>query len=229
MSVNNYYNLEWASQQIQEGRHRHLVGGMWDEIGELQYRFLRTRGLQKNMRLVDVGCGCLRGGVHFVEYLNPACYFGVDISQDMLNVGYDVELGQLGLQHKLPREHLLCTDEFRFDRLNTTFHMGIALSLFTHLPLNHIRLCLHRLAKVFLEGSAFYATFFLCEVDQPWSEATYHQQGGITTYPERDPYHYTTEDIHYCVAGLPWSADIIGAWGHPRDQRMVMFTKKSSA
>ena len=46
--------------------HREQVGGLWDEIGALQIDFLRAQGLRPGDTLLDVGCGCLRGGVHFV-------------------------------------------------------------------------------------------------------------------------------------------------------------------
>ena len=28
--------------------------------------------------LIDIGCGALRGGVHFVRHLDPGHYFGMD-------------------------------------------------------------------------------------------------------------------------------------------------------
>src|SRR3979409_2149502 len=60
--------------------HRAAVGGRWEEIGELQFQFLRTHGLEPQHRLLDIGCGSLRGGVRFVSYLDPGNYFGIDIS-----------------------------------------------------------------------------------------------------------------------------------------------------
>ena len=43
------------------------VGGLSDEIGPLQFFFLRWEGLRPEHTLVDVGCGGLLGGVHFVR------------------------------------------------------------------------------------------------------------------------------------------------------------------
>ena len=77
---NKYYDENYIQQQLKLGKHRQVVGGMWDEIGTLQFEFLQGRGLQPDDLLLDVGCGSLRGGVRFVEYLNPSRYFGIDIS-----------------------------------------------------------------------------------------------------------------------------------------------------
>ena len=71
---NKYYDESYIQEQLRLGKHRQVVGGMWDEIGALQLEFLQGRGLQPDDLLLDVGCGSLRGGVKFVEYLNPVRY-----------------------------------------------------------------------------------------------------------------------------------------------------------
>ena len=54
--------------------HRLFVGGvddfLWTRIGELQFDFLRAQGLRPNHVLFDIACGALRGGVHFINYLD---------------------------------------------------------------------------------------------------------------------------------------------------------------
>ena len=62
--------------------HREQVGGLWDEVGALQIDFLRAQGLRPPDTLLDVGCGCLRGGVHLVGYLEPGRYYGIDRDAD---------------------------------------------------------------------------------------------------------------------------------------------------
>lgn len=49
---------------------RGKVGGMWEEIGMLQFQFLVAQGIRAEHRLLDVGCGCLRGGIHLTGYLS---------------------------------------------------------------------------------------------------------------------------------------------------------------
>jgi len=224
--ISNYYDRELIASDVRKGQHRLRVGGLWEEVGRLQFEFLRQRGLQPWMKLLDIGCGCFRGGVHLVEYLDPAGYFGIDISQEMLDVGYEKELVPHGLDRKLPRANLLCSGEFAFERFGASFDVALAQSLFTHLPLNHIRLCMERLTPVMRPGGVLYATAFLAS-EGDWPGPVKRWDGRITSSPVCDPYHYRARDLAYCSDGLPWRLDVIGEWGHPRDQSMVMFTRLS--
>ena len=45
-----------------EEPHRGVVGGMWDEIGKLQFEFMVKQGLKSEHKFLDIGCGSLRGG-----------------------------------------------------------------------------------------------------------------------------------------------------------------------
>ena len=222
--ISNYYDRELIARDVSNGQHRLRVGGLWEEVGRLQFEFLKQHGMQPSTRLLDIGCGCFRGGVHLVHYLDPAGYYGIDISQEMLDAGYERELSPLGLDAKLPRENLLCSGDFEFARFGVQFDMALAQSLFTHLPLNHIRLCMERLTTVMRPDASLFATVFLTD-DDAWSRPVKHWEGRITSSPVSDPYHYRPRDLAYCVEGLPWRLDVIGDWGHPRDQSMVAFTR----
>lgn len=224
-ALNSYYDSAKTRAAISEGRHRDWVGGMWEIIGRLQHEFLVKQGLQPDQRMLDVGCGCFRAGVHLVDYLKPGCYYGIDISQELLDAGYEKEIEPRGLQAKLPRENLLCDANFSAGRFGVVFDVGIAQSVFTHLPLNHLKLCLWNLASAFKPGACFYATAFICPPDVDWASPRLHEQGGITTHPAQDPFHYQLADILACTTGLPWSFEYIGHWGHPRDQQMLKFTR----
>ena len=69
MSGINIYSEELSQTDINQNKHRNFIGGKWEEIGRLQYDFLREQGLQPQDKLLDIGCGCLRGGIHFIDYL----------------------------------------------------------------------------------------------------------------------------------------------------------------
>ncbi len=131
---------------VDAGRHRNVVGGLWEEVGRLQFEFLKNQGLEPRHRLLDIGCGSLRGGVHFIRYLDPGQYFGVDINESLLTAGYEVELRKAGLQERLPRQNLLCAGDFSLDAMPGCFDFALAQSLFSHLTFDRIRQCLERLA-----------------------------------------------------------------------------------
>ncbi|MGH7055210.1 MAG: hypothetical protein ACREFK_05155 [Stellaceae bacterium] len=89
------------SSYVDEAR----IGGFWEEIGKFQFAVMTAHGLMPRHSLLDIGCGCLRGGVHFIRYLEPGNYVGVDVNQSLLDAGYDVELASAGLQARMPRGH----------------------------------------------------------------------------------------------------------------------------
>jgi SAM-dependent methyltransferase len=223
----DYDDIEGIARGVAQGGHRIMVGDMWDEIGRLQFDYLRESGLAPTSRMIDVGCGSLRGGVHFVAYLQSGHYFGLDSNPSFLDAGYEKELGPLGLQPKLPRPQLVANGDFDFDPFPDNFDFALALSLFTHLPLNHLRLCLKRLAPKMRVGGRFFATFFLMPDDHPIGEPLRHAVGGVTTRDWRDPYHYYARDIAYAAQGLPWRMMLRGEWNHPRDQQMVEFVREA--
>ena len=214
--------IEGAAANLE---HRELVGGLWDEIGRLQYEFLLDAGLQRRDLLLDIGCGCLRGGVHFIRYLEPGNYFGVDANPFLLDVGYDIELRTLRLQDRMPRSNLVCMADFDFERLGRRFDFAIAHSLFTHLTFNSIRRCLQRLADVMIGGGRFYATFFELPPSENLTLAYTHDPGSVVTFDANDPYHYKVADFRYAVEDLPWRVNYIGRWGHPRAQNMLEFAR----
>ncbi len=204
--------------------YRNSVGGMWEEIGQLQLDFLVGQGLQAEMKLLDVGCGCLRGGVHFIRYLNPGNYYGIDINPDLMAAGYEQEL-DASLKAKCPKENLLVNGKFQASLLKVEFNFALAQSVFTHLPLNSIRLCFVELEKCIKPGGKFYATFFEVSSSQTWVDRCHHSPGGIVTHADQDPYHYRQSDFLWCIGDLSWQMEYIGDWQHPRDQKMLVFTK----
>ena len=153
------FDLELIARLIAEGGHRAVVGGEWDEIGKLQFSFLAERGLLPQHKLLDVGCGAMRGGVHFAAYLNAGCYFGIDISQNLLDKGRE-ELVRAGLSDRVPLENISCSDNFLLRGIQSTFDFAIAHSLFTHLGFNRIRRCLEQICDVLSEDGKFFVTFF---------------------------------------------------------------------
>jgi SAM-dependent methyltransferase len=203
--------------------HRAQVGGMFDEIGRLQLEFLKSQGLAPGDRLLDVGCGCLRGGIHFVSYLDRGKYYGVDLSPELIRAGLEIEIPRAGLKGRLAADHLLVNGDFEAWRFGATFDVVWAQSVFTHLPGTVIRKCLTEVARCTRAGGRFFATFFECG-DDP-SVPVAQQPGGHTTYPDRDPFHYRFGDLAALADGLPWRATRIGDWGHPRAQHMARFDR----
>lgn len=224
-TISNYYDKAAIAESARAGGHREAIGGLWDEVGKLQFDFMLRRGLVPVHRLLDLGCGSFRGGVHFVPFLAPGNYFGFDRNQSLMDAGYDKEIGPAGLADRLPRENLVADDNFDFSKFRVAFDRVIAVSVFTHLTLNLVRVCLERLAPAVVAGGELYATYFSAPESRPTHLPLVHSPGGITTHGYRDPYHYRFSDLRHAALGLPWQVLDIGEFGHPRDQQMALFRK----
>jgi hypothetical protein len=147
------------------------------------------------------------------------------MNQPFLDAGYDVEALNAGIQDRLPRENLICSGNFDFKRAGFDFDFAIAQSLFSHLTLNHIRICLENLAKIMKVGGVFCATFFNLPSDSSFSTPHTHSPGGVTTHGDADPYHYWLSDMFHAAAYLPWRVELGRGWNHPRGQKMLLFTR----
>ena len=217
--ISDYYDKDAMAAAVDRGDHRTIVGGLWDEIGDLQLRFLKAHGLTTDSKLLDIGCGSLRLGIRAVDYLARGNYWGTDLNPALLTAGYEREIVPAGLSWKLPRSNLIVDENFRFEGVPSRIEFAIATSVFTHLPLNHMRFCLSQLAKHVAGPCDFFFTIFtpLGEVTESHRQA----KGDIVTHSHRDPYHYTISDVRYAAADTPWAIDFIGEWDHPRNQMMV--------
>ncbi|UCC29805.1 MAG: class I SAM-dependent methyltransferase [Phycisphaerales bacterium] len=196
---------------IRQVGHRTYVGGMWEEIGCLQFDFLISQGLKPHHYFLDIACGSLRGGVHFIPYLERGHYLGIDKEQRLIEAGVEEELNPELLNTKQPQ--LIVSSEFEFDRFRARPDFALAQSLFTHLPPTYIEKCLRNLRTVVLPGCLFFATFF--ETQQPRKN------------PKRPHDHsaffYTRGQMEAFGRLHAWNPYYIGDWDHPRRQVMVKY------
>ena len=142
------------------------VGGMWEEIGKLQFDFLRSQGLQPAHTLLDIGCGTLRGGRHFIRYLDAGNYTGLDISAEAIESARGL-VDREGLADKMPRL-LVHAGALRFQEFSGEhFDYLLAQSVFTHLPPEYVRECLACVSNVMQEDSVFLFNFSNRESSRP--------------------------------------------------------------
>lgn len=191
--------------------HREYVGGLWEELGRLQFDFMVQQGLQPHHYLCDIACGSLRAGVHFISYLEAGHYLGIEKEGDLVRAGVEEELGPELNELKQPR--LVVSSEFEFDKFDVRPDFAIAQSLFTHLPSSLIDQCMSRLRPFIREDGSLYATF--------------HETHTETKNPD-DPHDhgyfaYTRAQMVDFGARNGWDAVYIGEWNHPRGQVMMRY------
>ncbi|MGY6628135.1 MAG: class I SAM-dependent methyltransferase [Oceanicaulis sp.] len=228
MSDASYYYdkgfIESALSGSDDG-HRSIIGGMWDELGQLQIDFLVKCGLKPEHALIDIGCGSFRGGVKFIEYLNPENYYGIDISNEIMGAGYEREIVQRGLDARFPQTNMRVSQDFSIQAFGVRFDYAIAQSVFSHLPIRYLQQCLAKIHTRIKPGGLFFATYFDCPPWHDFDQPRLQERGGVTTHPGQDPYHYRTSDL-ILAARSGWQVEWLGDWDHPRNQKMAVFRRR---
>lgn len=74
----------------------------WDAGVQAFERLQRLAELKPEHRVVDYGCGSLRIGGHFIRYLAPEHYFGLDVTDGFYKMGQEL-IGQQMMEEKRPR------------------------------------------------------------------------------------------------------------------------------
>lgn len=146
-----------------EDNPRSAVGGLWDEIGQFQFDFIVQMGLKPYHKMLDIGCGTLRGGRYFIEYLDSNNYTGIDISRKAISFAEHFVV-QERLSEKSPR--LIVNEKKTFDFLEfpgEIFNYILAQSVFTHNKPEHIKACFENIGDVMDNNSSFYFTYWFAD------------------------------------------------------------------
>src|SRR5262245_2049246 len=61
----------------------------WLALGQMQFDYLVNHGFKPTDKMLEIGCGNLRAGRLFIDYLEPGHYYGIDISPDILVAGQE--------------------------------------------------------------------------------------------------------------------------------------------
>lgn len=191
--------------------HREYVGGLWDEMGRLQFEFLLKNGLEPQHYFLDIACGSLRAGVHFIPYLEKGHYLGMDKESGLIEKGLKEELSTELVKIKEPQ--LVVSDKFEFDKFSSSPDFALAQSLFTHLPPRIIHLCFRNLLDVAHPDTVFYGTFFETEQQKANPEEPHDHAN----------FKYSRQEMKNFGNENGWSARYIGGWDHPRNQVMVEY------
>jgi cyclopropane fatty-acyl-phospholipid synthase-like methyltransferase len=142
---------------------RHTLVGpadLWARKRDFQFEFLTTHGLRPEHRLLDIGCGTLRGGIPLIDYLETGHYFGVDARAEVLEEARK-ELAESGLAHKRPV--LIHAGDPKEIRLETSFHRAWAFSVLIHMHDEVVSAYLALAADALTEDGKFYANVMLGE------------------------------------------------------------------
>ena len=147
------------------GRRHAAVGPahQWHAIRRFQIGFLKKQGLEPHHRLIDIGCGTLRGGIPLIKYLNDGHYTGIEVREDVLQLGRD-ELRQAGLGYKQPQ--LVHSTGLSVLKLGYHAEFVWAFSVLIHMDDDAFNACLAFVSTHLAPGGGFYGDVNIGEGDE---------------------------------------------------------------
>ncbi len=209
----SYYRAVMASDAARS--HEGAVGSntheSWMKIGQMQFDYLVGHGLKPGDRMLEIGCGNLRAGRLFIDYLDAGNYYGIDISPDILLAATDT-VAEYGLQAKMPRLTLVRDMDLLFlpDRQFTVVH---AHSVFSHSPIEVIDECLRTVARILAPDGFFDFTFDRTE--------------GTEHHVLREDFYYRTETLVAVAAKHGLQAQFMDDWELlPHEQSKLRVTHR---
>ncbi|MGI8803850.1 MAG: class I SAM-dependent methyltransferase [Solirubrobacteraceae bacterium] len=156
-------------------RLHHVGDGDFRAVGEaLLEALIAVGGLDRDARVLDVGCGTGRTAVPLTGYLRDGSYDGFDISapairwcQDTLTSRFPTFVFRaldIANSHYNP-DGGLDASGIRFPYEPDAFDFAVATSVFTHMLPGGFLHYLDELARVLAPGGTFFGTFFLLDED----------------------------------------------------------------
>jgi SAM-dependent methyltransferase len=139
---------EFVSEQ-----HHKYYGRPW-VLGRYYFDYLVRRGLKPSQKVLDVGCGAGRVGVHLIRYLNEGCYFGVDAHLRSLVAFTAYESFMNNLGEKKPR--LLYNATFDLSVFGIRFDAVLDCYVTHHLEWNAAYRAYEAIAAVAAEGARIF-------------------------------------------------------------------------
>ena len=101
---------------------------------------LLSEGLNPTSKVLEIGCGCLRGGYWLIHFLDEGCYFGLEPNISMCEAGTRILLEPGLVDLKKPRfDH---NSNFDFSIFEEKFDFFVARSIWSHASKQQIQIML---------------------------------------------------------------------------------------
>ncbi len=125
-----------------------------------QPAFMMLAGLKPNHKFLDFGCGCLRGTVRLVDYLDEGNFYGVDVSEGLISQA----LPRIESQGIKKKANLFALNNYNLkDLLKTKFNFILSVSVFTHLLPDSLPEVFRGISDVLEKDGVYYFTMYPSE------------------------------------------------------------------
>jgi hypothetical protein len=142
--------------------------------------YLLNAGLKPDSKLVDIGCGVLRGGYWLIHFLDPECYYGIEPHAGRLAMGLNTILEPEVLAAKRPRFDT--NPHFDTSVFNEKFDFFLAYSIWTHAAKSQIQTML----DAFLRDAKDAGLFLTSYLPASWRHPDYQGDKWHGTSHESD-------------------------------------------
>jgi SAM-dependent methyltransferase len=164
-----YDSIKLSEDEITQQAYKRFLGGgaeRWEARGAFQLHFLQRMGLKPSHHFLDVGCGPIRAGTHFIKYLNERKYYGIDYNSDFILAARKLIEKDERLVEKKPV--LKLDDCFGLNTAAGKFDFVLAFSVFNHCNpqqciffLNNVRRVLKSTGKVYITHASWFKPVML--------------------------------------------------------------------
>jgi hypothetical protein len=150
--------MDRAKQIADQGIFTGGTMSRFEIAGRTLFITLLGEGLIPGSKVLDIGCGCLRGGYWLIHFLDKSCYFGIEPNQKMVNAGvkYLFEPGVIE-QKKPVFDH---NTDFNFEIFKEKFDFFAALSIWTHASKPQIQSMLDGFAGTATDNGVFITSYY---------------------------------------------------------------------
>lgn len=180
-----------------------------------------------NKVFIDIGAGDIVLGEQMPDLGYPKTFYVQDLSQPSLISGLKrIKSAGISIDNIIP----MSSDNFNFDKVpDTSIDFAFSNSLFSHLSINSIILCLRNLCPKMKQRSIYLSSMIIVpgKVEPKSFDWSYLKTKGsaIVSYPVKDPFHYTEATVRLLPSfetGFEFLA--IHDYGHPF-QKLVEFRR----
>jgi hypothetical protein len=173
-------NLQQKAEMLGEKAFLGVPVSGFEKGGRELLIYLLNAGLNPDSKVVDIGCGVLRGGYWLIHFLNPDCYCGIEPHAGRLDMGTQIILEPEVLAAKRPRFDT--NPSFDTSAFGEKFDFFLAYSVWTHAAKPQIETMLDSFLRGAKEGGVFLTSF----LPAGWGRPDY--QG--------DKWHGTSHESH---------------------------------
>lgn len=193
--------------------------------------FLRNRNELKNVSFLDIGCGDL---FIYPEIIKEKIskYYALDINKKNIDHGLSFLKSK---KISIDKNKIEISNNFDFSKVpNNSIDIAFAQAVTSHLNLNSLIVLLKKLKVKMKDNSIFYTSFIISEKNENelnqinWKKINKFngKPHNVTSYFQRDPYHYNIETLKDVFKICNWEFLKIEDYDHDI-QFMVSLKKKN--